>query len=45
MKAIRGKSAIILEADLKRREKRNRDYLMSLSKEDLLFTYNMEAGR
>ncbi len=28
-----------------RREKSNRDYLMSLSNEDLLFTYNVEAGR
>lgn len=40
-----GKQVVLKEGELLRREKCNRDYLMSLSNEDLLFTYNVEAGR
>ncbi|MDE6989724.1 MAG: glycoside hydrolase family 127 protein, partial [Lachnospiraceae bacterium] len=45
MKAVSGKQVVLKEGELLRREQSNRDYLMSLSNEDLLFTYNVEAGR
>lgn len=45
MKMVFGKQVVLKEGELLRREKSNRDYLMSLSNEDLLFTYNVEAGR
>lgn len=45
MDGICGRNVILKEEKLLRREKSNRDYLMSLSNEDLLFTYNVEAGR
>ena len=45
MKAVSGKQVVLKDGELLRRERSNRDYLMSLSNEDLLFTYNVEAGR
>src|SRR5699024_10428039 len=36
---------IVRDGDLKRREQTNRNYLMSLTNDNLLFNYRVEAGR
>ncbi|WP_230398100.1 beta-L-arabinofuranosidase domain-containing protein [Novisyntrophococcus fermenticellae] len=45
IKGLNGRKVILQEKILLDREISNREYLMSLSNEDLLFTYNVEAGR
>lgn len=45
MEELRGENVIILDKELKRREKENRTYLMKLKSENLLFNYKLEAGR
>ena len=45
IKRLNGKEVTLQERKLLDREQSNRDYLMSLSNDDLLFTYNVEAGR
>jgi DUF1680 family protein len=45
MKELKGKSVIINEHELVRREKSNREYLMKLSNDNLLINYKLEAGR
>ncbi len=42
---INGKNVVLKEGKLLLREQDNREYLMSLSNYDLLFTYNVESGR
>lgn len=45
MKVLKGKNVIVRDGDLKRREQTNRNYLMSLTNDNLLFNYRVEAGR
>ncbi len=45
MKEIKGKCVAINDSELLRREAENRAYLMSLSIDNLLFNYKLEAGR
>ncbi|GAA4059106.1 beta-L-arabinofuranosidase domain-containing protein [Amphibacillus indicireducens] len=45
MKVLKGKNVIVRDGDLKRREETNRNYLMSLTNDNLLFNYRVEAGR
>lgn len=45
MKTLKGKSVVVHDSDLKRREKANRNYLLKLSNDNLLFNYRVEAGR
>lgn len=45
MKELKGNRVIINDGDLKRREKANREYLMSLTSDNLLFNFRLEAGR
>src|SRR5690606_9044218 len=40
-----GESVVISDGELLRREAENRAYLMSLSSDNLLFNYRLEAGR
>ncbi len=42
---LKGKSVTVLDGELKRREQKNRAYLMKLTNENLLFNYVLEAGR
>lgn len=42
---LRGKDVTLLDPDFQRRERDNRNYLLRLSNEHLLFNYEMEAGR
>ena len=42
---LKGKNVTVLDGELKRRERKNRTYLMKLTNENLLFNYNLEAGR
>jgi len=39
MKVLKGKNVIVRDGDLKRREQTNRNYLMSLTNDNLLFNY------
>ncbi|HKM04031.1 MAG TPA: beta-L-arabinofuranosidase domain-containing protein [Lachnospiraceae bacterium] len=41
---LRGKEVVIHEESLRRRERKNKEYLMSLKNEHLLLNYKMEAG-
>ena len=45
IRRLNGKDVLLKERRLKEREYNNRKYLMSLSNDDLLFTYNVESGR
>ncbi|MBR6308231.1 MAG: glycoside hydrolase family 127 protein [Lachnospiraceae bacterium] len=45
MKELKGKNVKIFEGDLKRREMRNKQYLMSLENWQLLRSFQFEAGR
>lgn len=45
MKEIKGDNVKILDGDLRRREAANREYLMKLTSDNLLFNYRVEAGR
>jgi uncharacterized protein len=45
MKELKGKNVLICDNDLKRREKANREYLMKLTSDNLLFNFKLEAGR
>ena len=45
MKELYGKTVTLMDGDLKRREKANRDYLMRLSSDNLLLNYRLEAAR
>lgn len=45
MKAIDVAAVTLHENELLRREQENRDYLLSLSDQDLLLNYELEAGR
>ena len=45
MQEIKGKNVIIRDGELVRREAENRAYLMSLTNDNLLFNFRLEAGR
>ena len=45
IRRLNGKDVLLKERRMKEREYNNRKYLMSLSNDDLLFTYNVESGR
>lgn len=45
MKALEGKEVLVFDHELKRREKANREYLMKLTSDNLLFNFRIEAGR
>lgn len=45
MKVLEGKEVLVFENELKRRENANREYLMKLTSDNLLFNYRLEAGR
>lgn len=45
IRRLNGKDVLLKERRLIEREYNNRKYLMSLSNDDLLFTYNVESGR
>lgn len=45
MEALKGKQVMVRDADLVRREQANRSYLMKLDSSNLLFNYQLEAGR
>ncbi|WP_270168742.1 beta-L-arabinofuranosidase domain-containing protein [Paenibacillus sp. SYP-B4298] len=45
MRELKGKQVIIRDRELKRREEANRDYLLQLNTDHLLFNYRLEAGR
>jgi DUF1680 family protein len=45
MRELRGKSVALRDGEYIRRERENREYLMSLKNEHLLLNYNFEAGR
>lgn len=45
METLKGKSVVVHDSDLKRREKANRNYLLKLTNDNLLFNYRVEAGR
>ena len=45
MEELKGKKVIIKEDELRRREEANREYLMKLTSDNLLFNYKLEAGR
>jgi len=45
MKTLKGKDVLVHDSDLKRREEANRSYLLSLTNDNLLFNYKVEAGR
>lgn len=45
MKMLKGKSVVVHDGDLKRREEANRNYLLKLTNDNLLFNYRVEAGR
>jgi len=42
---LKGKNVVVYEGDLKRREEANRNYLLKLTNDNLLFNYRVEAGR
>ena len=45
MEELKGKQVVIKDGELKRREHANREYLMKLTSDNLLFNYRLEAGR
>lgn len=45
MLELKGKNVIINDDELRRREEKNREYLMKLSSDNLLLNYQVEAGR
>src|SRR5690625_7789091 len=45
MNQLKGKNVVVYEGDLKRREEANRNYLLKLTNDNLLFNYRVEAGR
>lgn len=45
MIVLKGKNVTVHDGDLKRREAANKRYLMSLTNDNLLFNYRVEAGR
>lgn len=45
MKELRGNKVITKDGELKRREGANKDYLMSLTTDNLLINFKLEAGR
>ncbi len=45
MYEIKGRNVAINDNELMRRERENREYLMSLTNDNLLFNYRLEAGR
>src|SRR5690625_3440588 len=45
MKVLKGKNVVVHEGDLKRREEANKNYLLKLTNDNLLFNYKVEAGR
>ncbi len=45
MIVLKGKNVTVHDGDLKRREAANKSYLMSLTNDNLLFNYRVEAGR
>lgn len=45
MQELKGKHVVINDNDLRRREKENREYLMKLTSDNLLFNFRLEAGR
>lgn len=45
MEELKGNRVMIRDGELKRREKANRTYLMKLTSDNLLFNYELEAGR
>ncbi len=45
MKELKGNNVFLFDKELKRREAANREYLMKLTNDNLLFNYRLEAGR
>ncbi len=45
MEELKGKHVVISDKELHRREEENRDYLMKLTSDNLLFNFRLEAGR
>lgn len=45
MKELKGKDVLVYDSELIRREIANREYLMSLTSDNLLFNFRLEAGR
>ncbi len=45
MQELKGKHVVINDNELRRREKENREYLMKLTSDNLLFNFKLEAGR